>query len=72
MRADVNGDGVVNGLDLSIMTKQYLQTFPHNYYPPNGVDTGLQRLDQNGDNVINGLDFRFADKVYLQHVSNCP
>jgi hypothetical protein len=43
---DVNGDGVVNGLDLAILAANWLQTVP----PAN------PQADVNGDGVVNGLD----------------
>jgi RHS repeat-associated protein len=45
---DVNGDGVVNGLDLALFRSAFGTSFGN----PNFVDY----LDQNGDGAVNGLD----------------
>jgi hypothetical protein len=72
MRADLNVDGGVNALDLSILGRYFLQSFTHDYYPPGGVDTGIQRADQNGDNAINALDLSILGKQFLLNVTACP
>jgi hypothetical protein len=75
MRVDYNGDHVVNGLDLNILLKKYLQTYMR-VDPPDGVDVSVpmtvQRVDANGDLVINGLDLNILDKNYLKTASMCP
>ncbi len=62
MRADINGDGAVNGLDLNMLAKYFTQTVP----------PAPSRVDQNMDNQINGLDLNLFAKVFTQSVSQCP
>ncbi len=62
MRADVNGDSVVNILDLSAVAQHYDQLIP----------PAPARLDQNADGVINILDLATAAGVYQQSISACP
>jgi Dockerin type I domain len=62
MRADVNGDGKANILDLSIVGSHFLTTVP-----PSDA-----RLDQNADGKINILDLAIQASVFLQNVSSCP
>lgn len=71
MRADMNDDGAVNGLDLNMLGKSFLQSYTH-VDPSDGVDTGLQRIDQNGDLAVNGLDLNMLGKRFLQNVAACP
>jgi hypothetical protein len=72
MRADVNGDGAVGTPDLARVGKNFGQVFTHDYYPPGGVDTGIQRLDQNGDNGIGTPDMAFVGRYFGQGVATCP
>ena len=52
--ADVNHDGVVNGLDISLISSNWLKT-------------GLQVPDDaNGDQVVNGLDIALVSSSWLQ------
>jgi len=52
---DVNDDGVVNGLDISLIAGHWLQT-------------GASVLgDANGDGVVNGLDIGLISSNWLQH-----
>ena len=51
---DVNNDGVVNGLDISLITSHWLQT-----------GTGAVG-DANGDGVVNGLDISVVASHWLQ------
>jgi Subtilase family/Dockerin type I domain len=62
MRADINGDGTVNILDLTLMASEFLQNIP----------PGKSRYDQNGDGKINILDLTLGASVFLKHVSACP
>ncbi len=62
MRADVNGDGMVNILDLSIVAGVYAQTVP----------PAPARYDQNFDGVINILDLSKTASVYQKPVTQCP
>ncbi|MHB8516079.1 MAG: NHL domain-containing protein [Dehalococcoidia bacterium] len=62
MRADVNGDGSVNILDLAGIAVYYNQSIP----------PAPARLDQNGDGTINILDLASVATVYNQSVSACP
>jgi hypothetical protein len=72
MRADIDGSGTVTTLDLNAISSAFGHTFTHNYYPPNGVDTGDQRLDQDGNNTINIIDLSIASGRYGQSVLSCP
>jgi hypothetical protein len=64
MRADLNGDGVVNALDMSILGKKYLTTVPPT----------LARLEQNNppDTSVDALDLSIHAKQFLKNVSGCP
>jgi hypothetical protein len=62
MRADLNGDGAVNALDLGILAKVFLQAVP----------PAPSRVDQNADLVINALDLFAMGKQFLKNVSACP
>ncbi|MHB8377654.1 MAG: golvesin C-terminal-like domain-containing protein [Dehalococcoidia bacterium] len=62
MRADVNGDHVVNILDLASAAAYYSQTVP----------PAPERLSQNADNVINILDLAKMAAFYGQSVTSCP
>ncbi len=62
MRADLNGDGHANIIDLSALSAQFLQTIP----------PGPVRDDQNGDNQVNIIDLTAASSVFLESVSACP
>ena len=53
---DVNGDGTVNGLDISAVASHWLQTGA-------GV-TG----DANGDGIVNGLDISLISSHWLQSI----
>jgi hypothetical protein len=61
MRADMNGDGTVDGLDLNLLARQYTQNVP----PADA------RRDLNADMMLNGLDLGRLARVYLQNVSAC-
>jgi hypothetical protein len=75
MRVDYNGDHFVNGLDLNIMAKRWLQTYTR-VDPPGGVDVSVpmsvQRVDANGDLSINGLDLNILSQNWFKNVSMCP
>ncbi|MHB8514872.1 MAG: dockerin type I domain-containing protein [Dehalococcoidia bacterium] len=62
MRADVNGDGRVDILDLSTMAVHYSELTP-----PAPI-----RLDQNADGKINILDLALAASVYREPIALCP
>jgi hypothetical protein len=62
MRADLNGDGVVNGIDLAAFALDFTKSVP----PANA------RTDQNGDGVINGIDLALFATHFLQPVAACP
>ncbi|MDE3094865.1 MAG: hypothetical protein KGK07_02555 [Chloroflexota bacterium] len=65
MRADVNGDGVANILDLAATASQYSQAVP----------PARARYDQGRppfDCVINILDLAKMAAVYGQSVTGCP
>jgi len=62
MRADYNGDNVVNGLDLGSLALVFTQSVP----PADA------RRDINGDNVVNGLDLGSMALVFTKNVSQCP
>ena len=53
-RPDTNNDGVVNGLDVALISSQWLQT-----------GWGLPG-DANGDGVVNGLDIAIVSSNWLQ------
>ncbi len=61
MRADVNGDGKANILDMAIVGNRFLTNVP-----PSDA-----RLDQNADAKINILDLSLQGSVFLQSVSGC-
>jgi len=71
MRADINKDGFVNGLDLGFLAVNFLQTFTPTD-PANGLDTGIQRVNQNGDSGINGLDLGSFALQFARSVADCP
>ena len=62
MRADINGDGAVNGLDLRSMALVFTETVP----------PAPARVDQNGDNVVNGLDLRSLALEFTKSITACP
>ncbi len=62
MRADMNLDGVVNGIDLAILAKWFTQNVP----------PAPSRYDLNKDGAIAGLDLAFLAKWFTQSVSSCP
>jgi len=64
MRADVNGDGVVNGLDLGTLALFFTQTVPP---APARIDQGRPP-----DGMINGIDLGAMTLVFTQNVSACP
>ena len=61
MRADVDGNGRVNIIDLSSIAGYYNQLIP----------PAPARLDQNRDGMINILDLSIPAGVYNQPVSSC-
>lgn len=61
-RADVNGDGKVNIVDLASLAGYYNQNVP----------PAPARDDQNRDGKINIIDLSMAASVYNQLVSACP
>jgi hypothetical protein len=62
MRADVDGDGVVSILDLSMDAQRYLKPVTHD----------IERLNQDGDTEISILDLAKMASVYLKPVTACP
>ncbi len=60
MRGDVNGDGIVNLLDLAATALVF------------GQPVSNSRLNQNADNVINLLDLAKEALYFGQNVSACP
>ena len=62
MRADVNGDGKVDILDLTMLASQFLRNVP----------PAPARLDQDGDAQITILDLTIAASTFLHPVSECP
>ena len=50
---DVNHDGVVNGLDISLISSNWLAT-------------GANQADANGDGVVNGLDIALISSNWLK------
>ena len=62
IRADVDGSGTVNILDLSNIAKSYNQTIP----------PAPARLDQNADGKINILDLSLPARRYNQTIAACP
>ncbi|MDE3096665.1 MAG: hypothetical protein KGK07_11795 [Chloroflexota bacterium] len=62
MRADVNGNGIVNILDLATVASAYGQAVP----------PAPARYDQNFDGRINILDLAKVASVYGKTVSQCP
>lgn len=64
MRADVNEDGVVNGLDLGTLAMSFTKNVPP---APPRVD-----LSNPPDGVINGIDLGALALSFLKNVSVCP
>ena len=62
MRADVDGDGKVSILDLTLVGKQFAQNVP----PAN------PRYDQDGDGKISILDLTRMGKLFTDSVLACP
>lgn len=62
MRADLTGDRLVNGLDLTVLAANFLQSVP----------PAAPRVDQTADGLINGLDLTQLAGVFLRSVSTCP
>lgn len=60
-RADVNGDGKVNILDLSTVGAWFARPIPVAPVP----------ADQNGDGVINVIDLSLMASVFLQNTGSC-
>ena len=60
MRADLNGDGVVNSLDQGRYASQF-------FLVPKPA-----RPDQNGDGVLNSLDQGLMASKFNQNVAACP
>lgn len=65
MRADVNGNGMVNILDLSVVAGVYGQTVPP---APARYDQGPPPFD----GIINILDLAKMASVYQKPVTQCP
>ena len=61
MRADINNDGTVNGLDLGALARSFGQT----------VTGGTLRVDQDGDGWINGLDLARLAPLFTHQVQEC-
>jgi glucose/arabinose dehydrogenase/PKD repeat protein len=59
--ADVNGDGVVNILDLTAVTAHFLEQ-----------PLSQPRLDQNGDGTVNILDLTIMSDSFQKRVTDCP
>ncbi len=59
MRADANGDGIVNSTDLLVVAKAG-QRWPR-----------VVRMDQNGDGRVNSIDLLIVAKRQNRSVSNC-
>ncbi len=62
MRADLNGDGVVNLLDLALLAKYFGQAVP----------PAPDRYSQNADNELNILDLGRQADWYGRNVNVCP
>ncbi len=62
MRADVNGDGSANLLDLAKLALYFGQAIP----------PAPERYAQNADSIINLLDLAQQALVFGQNVSGCP
>jgi hypothetical protein len=60
--ADLNGDGVVNSLDLAVLAQWFLLTAPPD---PAAVDI-------NGDGSVDALDLAVLATWFLHSVSECP
>jgi hypothetical protein len=61
MRADIDGSGSVNLLDLSAVAGAFNEQIP----------PASARLDQNGDGRINLLDLAINAAAFGGHVSDC-
>ena len=59
--ADINRDGVVNGLDFNILVSHFNQNL-----------TGVSNGDLNGDGVVNGLDFNILVSQFNFTVGAAP
>jgi hypothetical protein len=60
---DVNGDGIVNILDVGVIAAHWLQTAPPSAPPE------LANADVNGDGIVNILDVRVIAAHWLQTIS---
>lgn len=61
MRADLDGNGAVNGIDLALLATDFSHTVP----PANA------RTDQDGNSVVNGIDLAYFALEFLKQVSAC-
>lgn len=62
MRADIDDDGVVSIMDLSIVATSFAQSVP----------PAPSRRDQDGDGAISILDLSRMARVFTEPVSGCP
>ncbi len=62
MRGDVDGDGVISILDLTMIASKFLQSVP----------PAPARYDQDGDGKISVLDLTRVAAFFTDHVSSCP
>jgi hypothetical protein len=62
MRADVDGDGAVSVLDLTVVANKFTQTIP----------PAPDRYRQDADFTISILDLTRMANVFTQNVSACP
>jgi hypothetical protein len=64
---DVNGDNIVNALDLAVMKSYILGKISE--FP---VESGLKAADVNGDSKIDALDFAVMKQYLLGKISAFP
>ena len=62
MRADVDGDGAVTILDVTVVAGQFLTNVP----------PAPERIKQDADNAITILDLTTMANLFLNNVSACP
>jgi hypothetical protein len=62
MRADVDSDGAVTILDMTVLAQHFLEP----------VTPATARYNQDGDNAITILDLTTMANLFLNNVSACP
>ena len=64
---DINGDGVVNSRDLTLLQRYILEiidVFPYS--------KGLENADVNDDGLVNSIDYNLIIRYILEEISQLP